>query len=76
MNRKLKGNKMASNRNTEIVEASGADLINIFPEPRTELARLALKARAEYIATGAPLLDSKAINAEVAERRGGYQDER
>ncbi len=70
---------MASKRNTETVnhaETGSADLINIFPEPRTELARLALKARAEYIATGAPLLDRNAINAEVAERRGGYQDER
>jgi hypothetical protein len=70
---------MAFKQNTKAAdhaEASFADLINIFPEPRTELGRAALRARAEYIASGAPLLDDEGIEAEVAKRRGGYQDER
>ncbi len=69
---------MSHKQNAKTIERiapSRDNPINIFPKPRTELARLALKARAEYIATGAPLLDIDSINAEVADRRGEHQSE-
>ncbi len=50
--------------------ASGCSAADTFPEPRTELAQLALKARADYIASGEPLLTLEEINMELDERRG------
>lgn len=39
--------------------------------PRTELGRLAIAARREYLAAGGRLLNRDEIECEVAERQGG-----
>ncbi len=43
----------------------------IFPEPQTELARLALEARRRYLESSELLLTLKEISKEVNARRGG-----
>ena len=40
-------------------------------QPKTELGRQLWAARLEILASGAPLLDREALEAEIADRRGG-----
>lgn len=47
------------------------DAVDLDYTPRTELGRLALAARREYLASGGLLLSADEIAQEVAERRGG-----
>jgi|GEM_PF-7071198 len=41
------------------------------PEPRTELGRIFIEARREYLLSGGRLLTRKEIQREVLERRAG-----
>ena len=53
------------------VEDAPDELPDVEYVPRTELGRLALAARREYLAAGGRLLSREEIEREVAERRGG-----
>lgn len=60
-------------KNTGTGDTSSQAQRIIFPEPQTELARLALEARRRYLESGEPLLSLEEISEEVNARRGGEQ---
>jgi hypothetical protein len=68
---------ITTNPETALENASdeAADLDYV---PRTELGRLAMAARREYLASGGELLSREEIAREVTDRRGGARrhDER
>lgn len=62
---------MSSKRQTTgLSRAASAKKRVQFAEPRTKLARAALEARRQHLATGKRLLSLAEVNAEVAARRG------
>lgn len=63
---------MSADIDAEIDEATSNPLSFV---PRTALGKRLLAIRNEIIAKGEPLLDREAIEKEVAERRGGYNDD-
>jgi len=63
---------MSTDIETERNEAASKPLSFV---PRTALGKKLLAIRNKIIAKGEPLLDWEAIEKEVAERRGGYNDD-
>ena len=63
---------MSADIETELSEATSKPLSFV---PQTELGKRLVAIRNEIIAKGEPLLDWEGIEKEIAERRGGHNDD-